>query len=57
MIQLISDRDIPLLPPLPQAREARDTMRAALEAEGNAHALTLYDVYARIEGDPPPPVE
>ncbi|MFE5670006.1 thiamine pyrophosphate-requiring protein [Agromyces sp. NPDC056523] len=57
VIQLLSDPDIPLLPPLPQARDARETMRAALEAEGAAHALALYDEYVRIEGEPPPPVE
>jgi pyruvate dehydrogenase (quinone) len=53
VIQLVSDRDIPLLPPLPQAREARETMRAGLEAEGDggAHALELYDQYVRIEGE------
>ncbi|MFC5858138.1 thiamine pyrophosphate-dependent enzyme [Agromyces flavus] len=51
VIQLLSDRDVPLLPPLPQAREARETMRAGLEAEGAEHALSLYDEYLRIEGD------
>lgn len=56
LIQVVGDRDIPLLPPLPQARMARETMRAGLEAEGaaGAHALELYDEYVRIEGEPPP---
>ena len=51
VIQLVSDRDIPLLPPLPQGREARETMRAALEAEGAEHALAMYEEYVRIEGN------
>lgn len=55
VIQLVSDRDIPLLPPLPQGREARETMEQALRAEGADAALRLYEEYVRIEGEYPGP--
>ncbi|MEI5584366.1 MULTISPECIES: thiamine pyrophosphate-dependent enzyme [unclassified Agromyces] len=55
VIQLVSDRDIPLLPPLPQGREARETMEQALRAEGADAALALYEQYVRIEGEYSPP--
>lgn len=56
VIQLISDRDMQLLPPLPharKAREAREAMRAGLDAEGTAHTLALYEENVGVEGDPP----
>ncbi|WP_159600773.1 thiamine pyrophosphate-requiring protein [Agromyces humi] len=49
VIQLISDRDVPLLPPLPQGESALKEMRSALEAEGASHAQKLLEAYARLE--------
>jgi len=49
VIQLISDRDVPLLPPLPQGKSALAEMRAALELEGSAHAQEMLEAYARLE--------
>lgn len=50
VIQLVSDRDTPLLPPLPQGRDARETMAGALRAEGGA-PLARFEEYVRIEGE------
>jgi pyruvate dehydrogenase (quinone) len=50
VIQLISDRDVPMLPPLPQGEGALAKMRSALDLEGSAHALGLLEAYARLEG-------
>lgn len=49
VIQLISDRDVPLLPPLPQGEGALKEMRSALSAEGASHAQELLEAYARLE--------
>jgi pyruvate dehydrogenase (quinone) len=52
VIQVISDRDVPLLPPLPQGEGALENMRTALDAEGADHARDLLEAYARLESDP-----
>ncbi|GAA4284425.1 thiamine pyrophosphate-requiring protein [Brevibacterium daeguense] len=51
VIEALTDRDVPLLPPFPHGRAKLDAMRAGLEAEGDAgaHARELLSVYARIE--------
>lgn len=53
VIEALTDRDVPLLPPFPHGREQLDSMRSALEAEGfrSEHALDLLGVYAQIEED------
>jgi pyruvate dehydrogenase (quinone) len=53
VIQVISDRDVPLLPPLPQGEGALAKMRTALDAEGAEHARELLEAYARLEADSP----
>src|SRR5918993_4615670 len=49
VIQLIADRDVPLLPPLPQGEGALAEMRSALELEGASHAREMLEAYARLE--------
>lgn len=53
VIEAITDPDVPLLPPFPHGREVLDSMRAALEAEGEAgkRGLALLESYVSIEAE------
>lgn len=53
VIQLRCDRDVPMLPPLPQGESAVETIGAALKSEGSAHAQELFRRYVEIEGRDP----
>ncbi|OOB92315.1 thiamine pyrophosphate-requiring protein [Rathayibacter sp. VKM Ac-2630] len=51
LIEVVTDRDVPLLPPFPAGEEKSASMRTALEQEGaaGAHALALLEEYASHE--------
>lgn len=51
VVDILTDPDTPLLPPLPHGRDARRAMLGGIEAEGEAgwHAVRLLETYARIE--------
>ncbi|GGA71262.1 thiamine pyrophosphate-requiring protein [Pseudoclavibacter endophyticus] len=51
VVEAITDRDVPLLPPFPHVDEKLDAIRGALGEEGaaGARARDLLDTYVRIE--------
>ncbi len=51
VIEAVTDRDVPLLPPFPHGKAKLEPMRTGLEAEADAgkHGLTLLSEYVRIE--------
>src|SRR5919107_1611642 len=50
VIEVLTDPEIPLLPPFPGGREKADSMRKALsEEEGGSRALDLLDTYVSHE--------
>jgi pyruvate dehydrogenase (quinone) len=51
LIEVMTDPDVPLLPPFPAGEDKLQSMTAALEAEGErgAHALRLLHEYAALE--------
>ena len=51
VIDVVTDPDVPLLPPFPHGREMVESMTTGLRAEGAAgeHALELLETYARME--------
>ncbi|WP_336660885.1 thiamine pyrophosphate-requiring protein [Leucobacter sp. USHLN153] len=53
VIDAATSPHVPLLPPFPGAKEKLDSMRGALEAEGDAgaEALRLLDAYVSIDKD------
>src|SRR6478609_501923 len=56
VLEVITDRSVPLLPPFPAGAEKLDTMRSGLAQEGQAgaHARRLLDNYAAQEAAPEP---
>ena len=56
VLEVITDRSVPLLPPFPAGAEKLDTMRSGLAQEGQAgaHARRLLDIYAAQEAAPEP---
>lgn len=54
VIEVLTDPNIPLLPPFPAGAEKLKGMRAALAEEGSdgEHARTLLDTYAEGESRP-----
>jgi hypothetical protein len=56
VLEVITDRSVPLLPPFPAGAEKLDTMRSGLAQEGQAgaHARRLLDIYAAQESAPEP---
>lgn len=51
IIDALTDRDVPLLPPFPHGEQMLSSMKSGLAAEGAAgeHGLALLSEYARIE--------
>ena len=51
LIEAVTDREVPLLPPYPHGKNVLEPMRTGLDAEGEdgKHALNLLNEYARIE--------
>ncbi|AGF72097.1 thiamine pyrophosphate-requiring protein [Corynebacterium halotolerans] len=51
VIEVLTDPDVPLLPPFPHGRQMLESMRQGLAAEGEAgkHGLQLLNHYAEIE--------
>jgi pyruvate dehydrogenase (quinone) len=51
VLEVITDPDVPLLPPFPAGAEKLDDMKSALSIEGSAGrgASDLLDIYARQE--------
>ena len=51
VLEVMTDPDIPLLPPFPAGSEKAENMRTALAAEGDdgAGASRLLDTYTRQE--------
>lgn len=51
VVEVITDPDVPLLPPFPHGRQMAESMRTGLRAEGEAgaHALDLLYTYAQME--------
>lgn len=53
VIEVLTDPEVPLLPPFPAGREKADSMRKGLDAEDDAgHARALLDTYAAQEERP-----
>ncbi|WP_458779506.1 thiamine pyrophosphate-requiring protein [Arthrobacter sp. D3-16] len=53
LIEVLTDPEVPLLPPFPGGREKADTMRKALAVEeGGSRALDLLETYAGQEERP-----
>jgi pyruvate dehydrogenase (quinone) len=52
VIEVLTDPDIPLLPPFPAGREKAQMMRKGLAAEDNGRARALLDTYAAQEERP-----
>ena len=52
VIEVLTDPDVPLLPPFPAGAEKLDGMRSALSEEGESGegAAALLDIYAGQEG-------
>ena len=52
VLEVLTDPDVPLLPPFPAGESKLGSFRAALEQEGpsGAHARRLLDAYAEHEG-------
>lgn len=53
VVEALTDRDVPLLPPFPHGRKLAESMREGIAAEGDAgrHARELLDHYERIEAE------
>ncbi|MGB3955458.1 MAG: thiamine pyrophosphate-requiring protein [Brooklawnia sp.] len=53
VVEALTDRDVPLLPPFPHGRKLAEAMREGIGAEGDAgrHARELLDRYERIEAE------
>ncbi|WP_366558528.1 thiamine pyrophosphate-dependent enzyme, partial [uncultured Nocardioides sp.] len=51
LIEAVTDRDVPLLPPFPAGRDKLGSFRAGLDQEGEAgvHARALLDEQAGME--------
>ncbi|QGU06969.1 Putative thiamine pyrophosphate-containing protein YdaP [Corynebacterium occultum] len=51
VVEVLTDPDVPLIPPFPHGRELLDSMRTGLAAEGESghHGLELLERYAEIE--------
>ncbi|QGU28861.1 thiamine pyrophosphate-requiring protein [Microbacterium oryzae] len=49
VIHVKSDRDIPMLPPLPQGESAVEQIQQTVEKEGSPHALELLRRYVELE--------
>lgn len=49
VIEVLTDPEVPLLPPFPAGREKADSMRKALAEEGGGRALDLLETYAGQE--------
>jgi pyruvate dehydrogenase (quinone) len=53
VIEVLTDPEVPLLPPFPAGREKAESMRKGLDAEDDAgHARALLDTYAAQEDRP-----
>lgn len=51
VVEVLTDPDVPLLPPFPHGEQMVESMRTGLRAEGNEHGLELLDRYAEIEAE------
>ena len=56
VLEVLTDRAVPLLPPFPAGAAKLEKMRAGLAQEGESgrHARQLLDIYAAHESAPPP---
>lgn len=54
VLDIMTDPDMPLLPPFPGGEALAESMEEGLTAEGNAHALDLLREYVRLERDAQP---
>ncbi|WP_323959611.1 thiamine pyrophosphate-requiring protein [Arthrobacter sp. JZ12] len=49
VLDIVTDPDVPLLPPFPAGKSLAESMEEGLASEGNAHALELLREYLRLE--------
>ncbi len=54
VLDVVTDPDVPLLPPFPGGASLAESMEEGLASEGNAHALALLREYVRLEEEAQP---
>lgn len=54
VLDVVTDPDVPLLPPFPGGKSLAESMEEGLASEGNAHALALLREYVRLEEEAQP---